>query len=1133
MPAAAQTNAPSDAELAIKKFQVADGLKVEVFAAEPLLQNPVAFSIDEKGRVFVAETHRYREAIFDITKNLPWLLDDLAFRTVAERSNFLARTFATNNAFLTKDSELIRLVEDTDGDGKADTSRVFADGFRDSVSGTAAGVLARKGTVWFTCIPDLWRFDEDVAAQSARAASTPHPPPSPLVGRGERVPEGRVRGDASPGASLSDPARKSPIANRKLASGFGVRIGVSGHDLHGLILGPDGKLYFSVGDRGFESPPGIRGFGFTTNFLQRVLPDTGSVLRCNPDGSDLEVFAVGLRNPQELAFDAFGNLFTVDNDTAGADNSRVLHVVEGGDYGWRVSYQHMEGFGPWVREGLWRGGLDDVLPPAGVVAQGPSGLAYNPGTGLGPKYRDAFLVCDFPGGVWAFKARPKGASYEVAWKEKLLWNLWPTDVAFANDGSVLVSDWTEGWSPSGKGRLYRISDPNQPDKDKIKETQQFLERGIFEFTYEQMHQHLLNPHMEVRMMARRTHPLNNYNDQTFTESLARVIDTSTNRHARFDALWGLAERGPRINRWPYIVAGGSALMRLRSATIGKIETLFNDTDPLIGAQAAKVISECRWSTRNPWFPPLLEHTNVGVRYNAALGVGVCEVKSALPPLLNYLRTNADADPFLTHAGVMALVGIADLSAIGQAGKDASPAVRRAALLAMRRLERPEIAQFLSDPDPRLRYEAARAINDVPIEAALPELANFVAKIDCPTNVMSRAINACFRLGTERHAKMLSGLGVRVDMPDWARAEAISVLGDWKNPPPLDRIVGLWRPLESRNEQAAKRAFLSVASDLLGSKFESIQLAIVRTAVKLKARELAHGMFERFQNTNTPPLVRREIPAALAELFYHNTGEAVRLALADTDIALRREGVRLVGQAAFPDAAGVLENLLNTEKDTRLKQAALTALGELEGDAADAALQRQMQTLAAGKLRAELHLDLLEAAAKRRSATLQAAVKVHEDARPAGDVLRGWRELLSGGDAQAGKKVFFERAEAECLRCHKLAGQGGTVGPALDGVGKRLTAEQILESIVHPNRAHTPGYENVIVTLKDGGTMVGLLQSQTETELVILSPEDGAIKVSRTNIKERRAGLSAMPEGLAQRLPRRDLRDLVAYLSAVK
>lgn len=1135
----AQTNAPTESELAIKKFQIADGLKVEVFAAEPLLQNPVAFSIDEKGRVFVSETHRYREAIFDITRNLPWLQEDLSFRTVAERSNFLARTFATNSAFLTQNSELIRLLEDTDGDGKADASRVFAEGFRDSVSGTAAGVLARKGTVWFTCIPDLWRFDEGrddlPVVQDAQ----------------ERIPTS---------------ARRSQIVNRKLASGFGVRIGVSGHDLHGLIMGPDGKLYFSVGDRGFEPPPGIRGFGFTTNFLQRVLPDTGSVLRCNPDGSDLEVFAVGLRNPQELAFDAFGNLFTVDNDTAGADDSRVLHVVEGGDYGWRVSYQHLPGFGPWVQENVWRGGIDDVLPPAGVVAQGPSGLAYNPGTGLGPKYRDAFLVCDFPGGVWAFKVRPKGASYEVAWKEKLLWNLWPTDVAFANDGSVLVSDWTEGWAPSSKGRLYRISDPNLPDAALAQETKRLLAEGMEERSVQELAKLLGHADMRVRLEAQWEYvagfkpPLQmNFpllggligTTVQFGKDDGDVIRdlfvTQTNQPALLHSIWASFQL---IQHQTKQIGSFSLPLPLG------LKWLKDKADPQLLVAALKLNSDYLPMIRETELLAHFKANNAAVRYAASIAFGrhasrkMRSLEWSLgqtntyehggrqtfrdpAPVLDLLRTNADADPFLTHSGVMALVGIADMPTIEQAALDESAAVRRAALLAMRRLERPEIALFLNDRDPRLRYEAARAINDVPIEAAMPELAMFVGKIDCPTNVLSRAINACFRLGTEPHAKMLAGLAVRVDVPAWARAEALSALGDWKEPSPLDRVMGLWRPLESRNEQAAKRAFLSVGSTLLGSKFESVQLAVVRSAVKFKAKELAHPMFERFQDTNTPALVRRELPAALASLFYHNTKEAVRLALADPDLALRREGVRLVDRAAFPDAAAVLEGMLSAEKDVRLKQAVLTALGELEGEPATAALQRQMTLLTGGKLRLELHLDLLEAAAKRNDANLKASVSNYVAAQPAEDSLRGWRELLAGGDAQAGKKVFFERAEAECLRCHKLAGQGGTVGPVLDGVAKRLSSEQILESIVFPNRRHTPGFENVIVLLKDGGSVVGSVQSETDTELVITSPEDGTVKVSKSDIKERRAGLSAMPEGIEQRLSRHDLRDLVAYLAAVK
>jgi putative heme-binding domain-containing protein len=145
-----------------------------------------------------------------------------------------------------------------------------------------------------------------------------------------------------------------------------------------------------------------------------------------------------------------------------------------------------------------------------------------------------------------------------------------------------------------------------------------------------------------------------------------------------------------------------------------------------------------------------------------------------------------------------------------------------------------------------------------------------------------------------------------------------------------------------------------------------------------------------------------------------------------------------------------------------------------------------------------------------------------------------RALSQTGNIERGRKVFFDRDKSLCLKCHRLGGQGESIGPELTGIGKRFSRIYIIESILEPSRSIGPGFQAVFVELKNGRTMTGLPVAETGTTLTLADPEGKKHEIARSDIETRRTlSQSIMPDGFERRLTPEEFVDLIAFLAGQK
>ncbi len=137
-----------------------------------------------------------------------------------------------------------------------------------------------------------------------------------------------------------------------------------------------------------------------------------------------------------------------------------------------------------------------------------------------------------------------------------------------------------------------------------------------------------------------------------------------------------------------------------------------------------------------------------------------------------------------------------------------------------------------------------------------------------------------------------------------------------------------------------------------------------------------------------------------------------------------------------------------------------------------------------------------------------------------------------GDATRGRTLFLN-PQTTCISCHRIGEDGKDLGPGLSDIGKKLGKDALFDAILNPSAGISFDYEGWEITLNSGDELIGILQSQTETEITIRDLIGQTTTVSVEDIFERRKmSTSIMPGGLGEVIPEQDLVDLVAYLSTL-
>jgi putative membrane-bound dehydrogenase-like protein len=546
---------------ALKGLLINADLEVQIFATEPMLRNPTNIDVDEQGRVWVTEAYNYRPEI--------------------------------NGNPITEKGDRIVILEDTNGDGIADTTKVFYQG---PEINSPLGISVLGNRVIVSQSPYVWAFYDD-------------------------------DGD--------DKADRKEI----LFQGIGGE--QHDHGMHAFVFGPDGKLYFNFGNEGITLKD-KNGDAVRDQDGDVIGPDKykqGMIFRSDLDGTNVECLADNFRNNYELAVDSYGGIWQSDNDDDGNRGTRINYILEYGNYGytdemtgasWSANRTNREDSIP-LRH--WHLNDPGVVPNLLQTGAGsPSGILIYEGSLLPSQFQNQLIHAE-PGRnvVRSYLVKKEEAGYtadiiNILNGDQDKW-FRPADVCIAPDGSLIIADWYDpgvGGHQAGdqqKGRIYRVAPKGSTYKIQ-KQDYTSPEGAVIA---------LQNPNLAVRYLAWKA--LEGFG-QKAVPALEKLWKSSGNPRMRARAFWVLVKNSNPDKYIKQAIKEGDPDLRMLAIRAARqsssnltavIAKLVNDKDPQVRRECAIALHH----NKSPEMPKLwaklaVQHDGEDRWYLEALGIGAAD-----------------------------------------------------------------------------------------------------------------------------------------------------------------------------------------------------------------------------------------------------------------------------------------------------------------------------------------------------------------------------------------------------------------------------------------------------------------------------------------------------------------------------